>query len=351
MTMPTTSLLQRLTAPMSRRTGLAALVGLAAGAFGRSETDAKKKKKKGPITVCARGCKYTTLQEAVDAAAPFGEICLKSGEYVEQVSITKSVTISPCKASDVVTIKAPTNDHPEETRLFTVILPAADDVFQLKGFASNRLTLGTLGNHSYGAIIAFGEGIQGSLGSLVLNKVVLSSGNAYNEGGGIWAKAAGATIRLTDTEIESCNAYDRGGGIVMNGGTLTIDGASQVSGCNARTGAGIVLDEGATLNLGGTTIIGGLIFEQDKNDAWADVEGIGQGGGIYARAGTTINMGSQAQIIGNKAYEYGGGIFAEQGVTLLNSASCANTANIKDNVVAISANPGHNIYQVNGITC
>jgi parallel beta-helix repeat protein len=45
------------------------------------------------ITVCASGCNYTTIQEAIDAASPGDTINVGAGIYAGQINVNKSVTI------------------------------------------------------------------------------------------------------------------------------------------------------------------------------------------------------------------------------------------------------------------
>ena len=46
-----------------------------------------------PITVCASGCSYTSVQAAVNAAPSGATISIAAGTYLEAVAISKSVTL------------------------------------------------------------------------------------------------------------------------------------------------------------------------------------------------------------------------------------------------------------------
>lgn len=333
---------------ISRRSGLAGLIGLAAGMAGIADIDAKKKKKKKKktATVCATGCTYTTLTAAVAGISAGGSICLKNGSYDGGIQINKAMTISNCTIDDVVTITAP-----EASRVFTVSMGSARSTLTLTGVGEDRFTLIGLNNAvTEGGVIAIGSsGDTGSsVGNITMTNVVLREGVATQYGGAIYGRTSG-TIRMTDSAIVSCNANLHGGGIDMNGGTLTIDGTSVVRDCNAQQGAAIWLGGGARLNLTGTSVIGGAQSAGNKNDAYDSTSGFG--GGVFASGGTTVNMGSTAEIRSNNANVSGGGIYAEESATLLGSATCTNTTKIADNTLGTGGGVGPQIYHVNHATC
>lgn len=332
---------------ISRRSGLAGLIGLAAGMAGIADIDAKKKKKKKTATVCATGCTYTTLAAAVAATSAGGSICLKNGNYEGGIEINKAMTISNCTIDDVVTITAP-----EASRVFTVSMGSSRSTLTLTGVGEDKFTLIGLTNAvDEGGIIAIGssEDLGSSVGNIEMRQVVLKDAAVSGLGGGaIYGRTSG-TIRLTDTSIVTCNAFTHGGGIDMNGGTLTLDGASVIKDCNAQQGAGIWLGGGARLNLNGTSVIGGPESHAYKNEAWDPA--VGFGGGIYAGAATTVSMSSTAEIRSNKADISGGGIYAEESATLLGSATCTNTSKIANNTLGTGGGVGPQIYHVNHATC
>ncbi|HWR66862.1 MAG TPA: hypothetical protein VN364_12160 [Bellilinea sp.] len=53
------------------------------------------------ITVCASGCDFTTIQAAVNAANPLDVIDVKAGTYVEQVTISKNLTVQTSEGAVV----------------------------------------------------------------------------------------------------------------------------------------------------------------------------------------------------------------------------------------------------------
>lgn len=58
------------------------------------------------LTVCPSGCDYTSIQAAIDAASPGDIISVGAGEYVEQVVISKDLTLQGAGRNNS-TIKAP----------------------------------------------------------------------------------------------------------------------------------------------------------------------------------------------------------------------------------------------------
>ena len=329
-------LVRHLGASLSRRAGLATLAGAVAGVIGIADIDAKKKKKKKKkekgITVCASGCKYTSLQEAVDASPAGSTICLKDSTYSGYTSIGKSLTITPCSETVPVTITAPQ----AAARLFDVAFSNDSDQLLLDGLVPGGLTLNGDGVTTYsGGVLRFTGNSDSTRGAVLLDNVVISGGQA-TVGGGIYANTTGA-VHLTNSRISSCTASFSGGGIHMVVGEVIMDGTSQIDRCNSPRGAGIYLDQEAKLTLRDSAMIGGTAPE-DKNTAY---DSPGDGGGVYAESRTTVNMASTATIQHNVANNNGGGIFAEQDDVTM-TVSCSNigpSGNIKDNVATNGSGP------------
>ena len=330
---------EHVAAPITRRTGLAALIGMVAGAVGLSDIDArrKKKKKKKKITVCASGCTYTSLQDAVNASPAGSTICLKDSTYNSFTSINKSLTIKPCSETVPVTITVP------GSRVFDVAFSNPSDQLLLDGLVPGGLTLNGSGNPYSGGVLKFSGDSGSTTGAVLLDNVVINSGQA-TVGGGIYANTTG-TVHLTNSRISSCSASSSGGGIYMVAGEVIMDGTSQINGCSAPQGAGVLLENAAILTLRDTAMIGGTT-QSDKNDAYGTSPG--EGGGIYAKDGTTVNMADTASIRYNVAGNNGGGIFAEMYAILNQSANCNNigpSGTIKDNTATTGTGP--QIYHAN----
>lgn len=324
---------------LTRRRAIAAVFGaLVVGLQGPDRAGAKRRKKR-PSTVCANGCKYTTLAAAIAGTRAGGTICLKNGEYTENLTITKRLTITPCGPSDVVVIQT---SQELAGRTFTVQFGSDADSLTFRAKTLGNLTLkGAAGAFpEAGGVIGFGVDTPStpSKGNLVLENVVMQSGNA-GKGGAIAANTSGE-VRLTNTLIQQCSCIlNPGGAIAMAGGTLTVGGSSQIRDCIAPNGGGIGLSDGAQLILSGTAVVGGPAGV-DANRATSDF-----GGGVYAAAGTQVTMSGDATIQKNQGYTAGGGIYAEQDALLLGNANCA-SGKIFENVLGYGSS-GAQIYLAN----
>ena len=134
--------------------------------------------------------------------------------------------------------------------------------------------------------------------TLALESLVITGGNATENGGGIYASSG--TYTVTACEISGNTANASGGGVYVNSdGTLTMTGGT-ISGNNAYSstyGGGGVYSRG-TFTMDGGTISGNTAT---KN-----------GGGIYNKAGTlkltNVNITGGGDIASPDAKNNGGGI-------------------------------------------
>ncbi|MFM8594903.1 MAG: hypothetical protein ACKOCK_11010 [Chloroflexota bacterium] len=338
-----TQLIARLAAPMNRRAAGVALVGGAFAAMaGPGVATAKKRKKRhhGPITVCAVGCDYTELNDAALAAEPGSRICLKSGTYDGNVLITKSLTIKPCTAEDVVTIQPDGSN-----RAFDIQELTDTDTLKIRGFSAETFIInGAVAAASDGGVIRLGYDSTPVAGHLDLRNVTLRNGASLGWGGGIGAYTTG-NVRLKHVVIRSCNANTSGGGIEMRYGTLQLEGATSVSFCNAEQGAGVTLRSGSSMTMSGTSVIGGTSLG-DKNDAY-----ISNGGGVFVASGCTLTMNDDAMVAYNKTQGSGGGIYAEAAATLAGNASCSNPHVVGNELYPNSTGAGPQIFKDGGASC
>ncbi len=178
-----------------------------------------------------------------------------------------------------------------------------------------------------------GGGIHVSHGTVVLdggqishNRVTGAVDNSYG-GGGIYVGAGSATLIQTGSSaIVENSAAMHGGGMIVEWGKVTLSGGQILSNTAGKNGGGIYLYGSATL-----TQTGGLIAYNEAQGTDSDEGGGGlyssntsnsislhggqimenranKGGGLNARIGSFDLLG--AEIIGNHATTFGGGVYA-----------------------------------------
>jgi hypothetical protein len=276
-----------------------------------------------PMNVCASGCAFTSIQNAVDAARPGATIDIGSGSYAGGISIDKSLNL-------------------RGAGLETTVIKGGGPVVSVAAGTSVRIT----GLTVTGGYAIYGGGIANS-GDLELQKSSVNHNTGEEQGGGIFNEG---TLRLfqtivTDNTVDS--AFGSGGGITNNGALSILN--STVSG-NGATGVGGIENNGtATVQnsvvVNNGAVIGGGIFNKgaltlrNSNVNGNSVEGDpaiggGKGGGMYNEGVATVQ---NSNINGNSAAAdpygvdpdtgFGGGIYNSSGVvTLQNSEVANNTA-------------------------
>jgi predicted outer membrane repeat protein len=151
-----------------------------------------------------------------------------------------------------------------------------------------------------------------NLGSLTLSGSTVSGNAATGQGsGGGVNNSFGATLRVSNSTLLANSAGNAGGGI-FNLGTLMVDGGSLLSGNTAGDGGGGGIASYSSLTVSDATFTG--------NGAQG-----GDGGGIYLGSGgeAAISNGTFSQ---NSADHYGGGISADDMLTVTGSRFNENTA-------------------------
>jgi hypothetical protein len=243
-----------------------------------------------PCHVCASGCIFTTVQDAVDFALPGATIRLCAGLYAGDIVIDKRLTL----------------------------IGAGD------GPGAGNTILDGSGTGIVVRIEDIGDGVQ----RVALERLRITGGNAEFVGGGIHNQGA---LELTDCTV-SGNTAASGGGITNSiGGTITLTGCT-VSGNSAAEihGGGITNIIGGTMTLINSVVTG-------------NTAGI-RGGGISS-AGTVELINSV--VTGNTAGDAGGGIHTAGGTVTLDAASRV-TANQADSDGDAGQQPGGGIYNEGG---
>lgn len=245
-----------------------------------------------PTTACK------TIGHAISRAASGDSIRVAAATYKENLSISKSLTITGAAASTTII------DGGGIARV--VAIPDLNTVVKL-----SNLTLRN-GHAAYGAgILNYGEL---SLNGVTLTGNAVSSTSFFGDSGGAVSNMYPATLTVSNSTISqntvrsSLNA-SLGGGIV-NSGTLTVSnstirgntvqGVGYNGGVNHSRGGGI--SSSGTLRINNSTISANQVF-------------VGTGGGIYSSGTLAINNST----IGANSASSGGGVSITGTTTLQNS--------------------------------
>lgn len=292
-----------------------------------------------PLRVCASGCPYTTLADALAGAQDGDKIFIDAGSFTGGVTITKSVSLKG-EGWSATTIGLSGAVGPGSV---VTIGPAASvtisDVTITGGFA--QLGAGvrnagelTLRDTAIRQNSGFGVGSAGSIyngasGSLTLINTTVSDnivvdgvgGGIYNLGSAVLRTSSivgngaefvaaglyndvGGILGLLDSVVAGNSSGLAAGGI-ENKGTLTIK-SSSISGNSAQTFGGGILNEGL-LEIGASSVTG--------NTA-------GWGGGLYNASIATLRG---SVVSGNAAQLQGGGIYDAGVLSLLGTSVSGNT--------------------------
>jgi len=229
------------------------VVGLAGlGLFGSGSVLAAKT----PLTVCASGCGYTSIQDAITAAASGATIQIGAGTFDGGLVINQSVTLAGAGASQttiqrqdggtVVTISAGTVTIKGVTitagRISSGGSPGGID-------NSGSLTLknSAVTNNS-------GSGGAGAPGGILNNGTLTVTGSTFTGNSGVDGGAMFNTGKATVSgSTISSNTSQNGGGGIANGGNLRLNDSS-VTGNTASDGGGIA--SCGTLTLNDTSVSG-----------------------------------------------------------------------------------------------
>jgi hypothetical protein len=246
------ALVASLRATPSRRAALTALLGGLPGLLltaGIEDAAGKNRRRKGKgkkqqrrqrrkdrrpnCDVCRSGCKFTSLQAAIDAAASGDGIRLCAGVFTESVRILKK-DLSLIGAGDDA---------------LGTTLDGRDVITTMVGIQDATVTLEGL--RIAGAAGAFGGGISSQRSTLTLTTCTVS-GNTAAAGGGIYKQNGNLTLR--DCTVTDNAVGLQGGGIHSDGGDLVLVD-SRVEGNRAGSGGGIFRANG-TVTLQDSVVTG-----------------------------------------------------------------------------------------------
>jgi hypothetical protein len=185
--------------------------------------------------VCPRGCRFTTVQAAINAAADDAVIALCPGTYLEQITIGKSLTlVGQGKDASKTILRNATGP---------IVLIEAGGSARLQNLTVTGVTSGATG----------GILNQGSLS--LIDSIVRDNVADSGTGGGIRNESAASL--LGSTVVEG-NTAQKGGGI-DNDGACTLFDHSRVTGNTATDPApsgGGVFNRGAFSALDESTVTG-----------------------------------------------------------------------------------------------
>ena len=211
---------------------------------------------------------------------------------------------------------------------------------------STQVTGGTFEGNTAGTNPGNGGAIHGG-GSVDVSVFgTTARGNRANEGGAYWISSAG-TMALGDVIVEGniaegASADQGGGGVYVDGGTLSVTNVTGQSTFSDNRAIGASGSGGAILVNGGSVTIDGTVFMQNRAQrAGGAIEftapasdtpmtatidfatftnnitgrAPGNGGGIHTTTGDLTMTIDNANFSGNEAWSEGGGLWINTGTT------------------------------------
>ena len=259
------------------------------------------------LTVCASGCDFDAVQDAIDAADSGDIITIAAGTYNEALAIDKDITLQG-----------------EETAT-TIIEPDTYD---------GVVKIGTLGGGAHvvtindltltGGRSGDGGGLDNQGGIVTLNRCLVTGNSAGGFGGGIFNESGVMVINHSEISENGLTFSPQYGGGIATWGPLTVS-YSTIRDNSSHHYTGFGYGGGIHVEFGTTTITHSTLSGNSN---------INRGGAISAFGGViTI---SNSTISGNTSFE-GGGINAGSGTFYVYDSTI--TAN-----VALNGRRGAGVY-------
>jgi hypothetical protein len=294
---------------------------------------------------------YCHIQPAITAAVSNDTINIAAGMYVENLNVTKNLTLSGAGAGATIIDGNHANRVVTVSGIFTVSISGVtirNGNASTNGggiFASAGSTT-TLNNSIVSANTAADGGGIYSIGTLTLNNSVITGNQTtegpFNDGGGIYS--SNGTLTLNNSTVSNNTADSSGGGISGSGSNLTLSDStvsdntavdSFSGGIDIETGSLMLTNSSVSGNAAANGYGGGI-----RNNAGAvsltnstvSDNRSGRGGGFFAENGGTIILTSST-VSGNTAIRFyggggsGGGISSYSStITMTNSILAGNTS-------------------------
>jgi hypothetical protein len=267
--------------------------------------------------VCASGCAYTSIQAAIDAAAPGDTIAITDGPYTEDLTIDKNLTLLGCPTATVI-------NAGQDARTVTITDGVTVEI--------RNLTIDGTGTSS-----TVGGGID-CHGKLTLSGTTLvTHGASEGSGGGIYVHETGSSLTMKDTAaIDTCSAVSGGGVYLSDDANLTLNDSAKIVNCTAIGGGGggvATRVAETTIEVTGSSEISGCVASNYH------------GGGVHL-AEATMTMSGASTVRNNTAGFDGGGIYVYfDGDTNYSSLTLTGSATITGN----TANADNGGYTGGGI--
>ena len=259
------------------------------------------------VNGCSAGSNFSTDYIVFDQSLNNSTITINNAAGALP-DITSAITINGESLNPVDNLTIDGNDT---HRIFTV----SRGFFAIENVTINNLTLMNGNSGGYGsnggAISCFGSSSSSQNLPLTITNSILSSNNAFNDGGAIYSN--NCNLAIHNSTLSGNSAGDDSGAIYSNLGNLAIHN-STLSGNSADDNGGGILVRNSTMDINNSTL--------SSNDA-------GDSGGAIYGSGTSIVNLNNITVSENSASDDGGGLLFPPTVTatLTNSIISGNTAN------------------------
>jgi hypothetical protein len=256
-----------------------------------------------PCDVCASGCDYTTIEDAIDGTAEGGTILIGPGTWNEgKLFILKSLTIGACDPTDPPVIDSGTDTYGvfttswgNETLTFTL---SDVELFSPEG---NGLSLnsGTTATIERVKIAGSKRGIDVNYANATIKDCTIENNNSDGNGGGIRINGNSTVAVVIENTLIRHNSsnntgefdYYGGGGIASYKGLVTLKGTTSITGNTAAANGGGVLLTGGSFTMESPVTITG-----NSADCYGGLYNEPSSGGYATLGGVSVST-----VIGNTA--------------------------------------------------